>query len=63
MLRSFLRSDSGNFAIMFAGALPVLLGAVGLAVDTANLHNIKTQLQNAADVGVLVASREGASDS
>ncbi|NMG39014.1 hypothetical protein GRZ55_07150 [Chelativorans sp. ZYF759] len=60
MLRSFLRSTSGNFAMMFAGVLPVMLGAVGMAVDTANLMNVKAQLQNAADVGVLVASREGA---
>lgn len=62
MLRSFLRSTSGNFAMMFAGALPVMLGTIGLAVDTANLLNVKTQLQNAADIGVLVASREGATE-
>ena len=62
MLRSFLRSTSGNFAMMFAGVLPVMLGTVGLAVDTANLLNVKTQLQNAADIGVLVASREGATE-
>jgi len=62
MIRSFLRSTSGNFAMLFAGVLPVMLGAVGLAVDTANLLNVKTQLQNAADVGVLVASREGATE-
>lgn len=62
MLRSFLRSRSGNFAMMFAGMLPVMLGTVGLAVDTANLLNVKTQLQNAADIGVLVASREGATE-
>lgn len=61
MLRTFLRSEGGNFAIMFAGLLPVVLGAVGMAVDTANLINVKAQLQNAADAGVLVASREGAS--
>ena len=62
MIRSFLRSTSGNFAMMFAGVLPVMLGAIGMAVDTANLLNVKTQLQNAADVGVLVASREGATE-
>lgn len=62
MIRSFLRSTNGNFALIFAGVLPVMLGAVGLAVDTANLLNVKTQLQNAADVGVLVASREGATE-
>jgi Flp pilus assembly protein TadG len=41
----------------------MVLGALGLAIDVANLLNVKTQLQNAADVGVLVASREGASES
>jgi len=63
MIRSFLRSTRGNFAMMFAGVLPVMLAAIGMAVDTANLLNVKTQLQNAADVGVLVASREGATES
>ena len=63
MLRLFIRSTRGNVALLFALLLPMILGAVGLAVDVANLLNVKTQLQNAADVGVLVASREGASDS
>jgi Flp pilus assembly protein TadG len=63
MLRLFIRSTRGNVALLFALLLPMILGAVGLAVDVANLLNVKTQLQNAADVGVLVASREGASES
>lgn len=62
MLRMFIHSTRGNIALLFALLLPVILGAVGLAVDVANLMNVKTQLQNAADVGVLVASREGASE-
>jgi Flp pilus assembly protein TadG len=62
MLKAFLRSTSGNFAMALAIVLPVILGSVGLAVDYAHLLNIKSRLQNAADVGVLVASREAASD-
>jgi Flp pilus assembly protein TadG len=62
MFRSFLRSTTGNFALMFALLLPALMGSVGLAVDVAHIMNVKTHLQNAADVGVLVASREGASE-
>jgi len=62
MLRAFLRSTSGNFAVVFAVALPAIMASVGLAVDYANLTDVKTRLQSAADAGVQAASREGASE-
>ncbi len=63
MLRKFLRSESGNVALASAVVLPTLLASIGLSVDISHLLNMKTHLQNAADVAVLVASREGTSPS
>jgi Flp pilus assembly protein TadG len=58
----FWRSEAGNFGIMTAVLLPALLAGVGIAVDTANIINAKSRLQNIADGAVLAASRENASD-
>jgi Flp pilus assembly protein TadG len=58
----FWRSEAGNFGIMTAVLLPALLAGVGVAVDTANIVNAKSRLQNIADGAVLAASRENASD-
>lgn len=57
MFRRFCQSTSGNFAIMFALLLPVLLAAVGLALDLTNLMKARSDLQNALDSAVLAASR------
>lgn len=57
VFKRFWQSTSGNFAIMFAILLPVLLAAVGLALDVANLSKAKSDLQNALDSAVLAASR------
>ncbi|MDF1599835.1 pilus assembly protein TadG-related protein [Mesorhizobium sp. YIM 152430] len=58
----FWRSEAGNFGIMTAVLLPALLAGVGVAVDTANIINAKSRLQNIVDGAVLAASRENASD-
>jgi len=57
LVRRFWRSKSGNFAMMFAVTLPVLLTGVGLALDVSNLMTAKSNLQNALDAAVLSASR------
>ncbi|WAX97298.1 pilus assembly protein [Aminobacter sp. NyZ550] len=57
MLNRFWLSRSGNFAMMFAILLPVLLAAVGFALDIANLMKARSDLQNALDSAVLAASR------
>lgn len=57
MFKRFWQSKSGNFAIMFAILLPVLLAAVGFALDIANLTKARSDLQNALDSAVLAASR------
>ncbi len=56
-LRDFLRSTEGNFASMTAVMLPVLLGAVGLAVDVGTMSSAHSKLQTAVDAAVLAASR------
>jgi Flp pilus assembly protein TadG len=57
VLKRFWQSRSGNFAMMFAIMLPVLLAAVGFALDVANLMKARSDLQNALDSAVLAASR------
>lgn len=59
MFNRFWHAESGNFAIISAIALPLVVAGVGLSVDAANMMNAKTRLQNATDVAVLMASRPG----
>lgn len=51
-----LNDRSGNFGMMTAVLLPVLLGAAGVALDLTNMMVSKTQLQEAADSAALAAS-------
>lgn len=51
-----LRDEGGNFAIMTAFALPVVLAAGGVAMDLANMAQQKAQLQDAADSAALAAA-------
>lgn len=52
----FLGDRRGNFGMMTAILLPVLLGAGGIAMDVTNMMISKTQLQDAADAAALAAS-------
>lgn len=61
-MKTFWHSESGNFAMMTAVLLPTLLAGVGMAIDTANIMNAKSRLQNIVDSAVLAASQENASD-
>lgn len=54
--RSILSDRSGNFGMMTALILPMLLGGAGLAIDTANLMVSKRQLQEATDAAALAVS-------
>ena len=58
LLRSFKRNESGNIVITVAIAAPVLLGAVSVGLDMANINQSKTQLQAIADSAALAAARE-----
>ena len=53
----FLKAKGGNFAMSFALALPMLLGAVAFAVDMATITRAQSKLQNALDAAMLAASR------
>ncbi|QRE72661.1 TadE/TadG family type IV pilus assembly protein [Methylobacterium aquaticum] len=54
--RHFARDSSGTFLVAFAVALPVLLGSVSAAVEYSRLLYRKSQLQSAADAGVLAGA-------
>ena len=53
--RRFRRSRAGNVSMMFALILPVLIFAVGMAVDYTRAASVRTSLNAAADAAVLAA--------
>ena len=52
-IRRLLRNESGNAIMLAAFAMPLLIGAAGLAVDTIQWVNAKRELQGAADAAAL----------
>ncbi len=54
--RSIVSDRTGNFGLMTALILPMLVGGAGLAIDTANLMVSKRQLQEATDAAALAVS-------
>lgn len=57
-VRTFRGHQTGNAALVFSIAMPVLFGFVGVAVDMASLNQSKAQLQSVADSAALAAARE-----
>lgn len=57
-LAGCVRNDFGGIAATFAVALPVLIGAAGLAIDFATLTMVKGDLQAAADAAAMAGARE-----
>lgn len=55
---TFARDLRGSFALKAALTFPVLLVAVGAAVDSANLVSQKSNLQNIADSAAIASARE-----
>lgn len=53
MLRNLKNCENGNFGLLTALILPVLLGAAGLAIDFSQALLVKTELQGAADAALL----------
>ena len=47
--RGFMTDRGGNFGMMTAILLPVLLASAGVAMDLAKLVQVKSALQDAAD--------------
>ncbi|MGO4197255.1 pilus assembly protein TadG-related protein [Rhizobium sp. YAF28] len=56
LLDRLRRDRGGNFGIMTAILLPVLIGAAGLAIDYSNAILSKRELQEATDAGALAAA-------
>ncbi|MBP2613843.1 vWA domain-containing protein [Agrobacterium pusense] len=56
--RRFLTDKSGNFGIMTAILLPVLLGFAGAGMELANVMQVKADMQNTADSAALAAATE-----
>ena len=56
MLGRLRRSQSGNALIMVAACMPVLVGAAGFAVDTANWTIWRRQLQREADSAAIAGA-------
>ncbi|NSX92952.1 vWA domain-containing protein [Agrobacterium tumefaciens] len=56
--RRFLADTSGNFGIMTAILLPILLGVAGAGMEFANVMQVKADLQNTADSAALAAATE-----
>ncbi len=52
----FLKARGGNFAFTTAIMLPVLVGTIGLAIDSAHLFQFRNSLQQAADSATLATS-------
>lgn len=50
--------ESGAIAIMFAGALIIIIAFFALALDISRVHNRKMELQNLADSAALAAANE-----
>ncbi|MGQ8631265.1 vWA domain-containing protein [Agrobacterium sp. DKPNP3] len=56
--RRFFADTSGNFGMLTAILLPVLLGVAGAGLELANVMQAKANLQNTADSAALAAATE-----
>jgi Flp pilus assembly protein TadG len=56
--RGFARDERANIAVMFGLAFPVVVGAVGVAVDYSFANATKSKMQSVADAAALSAARE-----
>jgi Flp pilus assembly protein TadG len=57
-LRRFRLDEAGNVAVIFAIALPVVIGSTSAAIDVTSYNMKKSQLQAAADAAALAGARE-----
>ena len=58
LCRAFVRREHGNVAMIFALMLPVLLAAIGAAVDYSRAVNARSAMQAAVDATALMISKE-----
>ena len=62
MIKRLWANDRGNILVLFALALPIMIGALGLAVEGSNWYQTKRSLQNAADEAVVAAATNASSN-
>jgi Flp pilus assembly protein TadG/uncharacterized protein YegL len=62
LLSRFRKDRRGNFAIMGAVAVPLILAAAGFAMDLTNMVLARAELQDAADSAAIAAASALASD-
>ena len=55
-LKQFSNCESGNIAVLFTLASLAVLGLIGLAIDTSDAHNVRSDLQAACDSVALAES-------
>ena len=58
-LARFAADKSGNFSILMAFILPLLLGALGIGFEVSGWYMTKRAMQNAADAAVIAAATNG----
>lgn len=58
MAKQFRTDNSANIVVIFALALPVILGLIGAAVDYARVGAARSKIQNAADAAAIAAVRD-----
>lgn len=61
-LKSFLKNDVGATMIVFAIAIPAILGTVGMAVDLSSAYMVKKRLGKAIDAAALAAAGSGGNE-
>jgi hypothetical protein len=59
LLRQFLRDRRGSTSILFALAMPMLVGGLGIGFEVSNWYLAQRGMQNAADAAVLAAASNG----
>ena len=55
-IKKFSDCEAGNISVIFAFASLVVLGLIGLAIDTSEAHNVRSDLQDACDTVALAES-------
>ena len=55
-IKKFSNCEAGNISVIFAFANLAVLGLIGLAIDTSNAHNVRSNLQAACDSVALAES-------
>ncbi len=56
--RAFFQNEGGNVALIFAFTIPIMLGVMGLGVDTASFYRQQGRMQYIADSAALAVAKE-----